>query len=106
MKLMFELINIVCAIVMLLTAAARLNDIGTDKMSFVWQVRRIGLTLSGVAAMALVYFTLLGQAPGPWYTALVAGMTLTWVTTPNHPPWWKYISRGNYIEQNRRSTDA
>lgn len=81
-------------LVLMLTVVARLKDL-TD-MRARSQFRRLGLILVGAAS--LIYFMApLTNSPHPfptWKLALLAwGMALTWVTTPNMPPWWKYISR-------------
>lgn len=76
------------------TALARVNDIGSDRTSWIWQWRRIGLTLVGVCAAALAFapFQAIPEFP-TWKGILLAwGFALSWISTPGMPPWWKYVS--------------
>lgn len=83
-------------IVLIITAMARVNDItATGKR---WFVRRLGLILVGAASVSLVAAPLLGYTasyPSWRDVILYYGFTATWLTTPNMPPWWKYVS-GEY----------
>lgn len=81
-------------IVLAVTAIARVNDIGKDKVETRWHVRRMGLSVvAGASVIAL-----LGPAVGlyafpTWETVgMYWGFALTWLTTPEMPPWWKWIS--------------
>lgn len=80
-----------------LTALARVNDIERTKVSKRWQVRRIGLTMAGIGAIALGAAELFGLAKAPEWRDVIfqLGVMFTWLTTPNHPPWWKWISRND-----------
>lgn len=93
---MFDILIIVAALLISVTAVARLNDIKRSQNSKRWWVRRVGLLLVTVSMVMVVasYFTL---ATPYWvqvqrFTGLW-GFALTWLTTPGMPPWWKYISR-------------
>lgn len=76
------------------TALARVNDIKKENDGWMWQLRRVGLTLVGTAAVVGVYSPITDPASFPTWKGLVLyyGFALTWLTTPNMPPWWKYIS--------------
>ena len=76
------------------TALARVNDIKKESHEWQWQLRRVGLTLVGTAAVVGVYSPITDPATYPTWKTLVLyyGLALTWLTTPNMPPWWKYIS--------------
>lgn len=82
--------------VLAVTAAARLQDIsGRGKRYF---FRRLGMILVGAGCGALLLAPILGYSNSfpTWRGAVVyLGMALAWVTTPNMPPWWRYIS-GEY----------
>lgn len=80
--------------VLALTSLARVNDIGEDKTDWHWQLRRIGLTLVGVAAVVLACTPLVHTEAYPTWKGLAMyyGFALTWITTPNMPPWWRYVS--------------
>ena len=88
-------------VVLLLTSLARANDIGPEHMSWVWQLRRIGLVLAGSGAiMYMVSPSTVGGEPVPWRAVTLAyGVALTWLTTPILPPWWDYMT-GKYRENN------
>lgn len=76
------------------TALARVNDIKKENHEWQWQLRRVGLTLVGTAAVVGVYSPITDPTTYPTWKTLVLyyGFALTWLTTPNMPPWWKYIS--------------
>lgn len=80
-----------------ITAIARLNDIGPDRKGWVWQLRRMGLALTGAGSLM---FLLMPFAEVPRYTSwqgtsLIWGFALSWFTSPHMPPWWDFIG-GNY----------
>lgn len=93
---LFDLFYILPAIIITIIALARLNDIDRSRKSKRWWVRRIGLALvvSGMAMLIGSYFTV---ASPNWINimrlCIVWGFCLSWMTTPNQPPLWKFISR-------------
>lgn len=79
-----------------LTAAARLHDI--IELGKRWFIRRLGMILVASGALALIVAPLLGYSNSfpTWRdSCMYWGFALSWLTTPNMPPWWKYIS-GEY----------
>lgn len=76
------------------TALARVNDLGKDFRGWRWQVRRLGLILAGTGAFTMLVSPLsLSPVYPSWIGSMIAwGMATAWVTTPNMPPWHKYIS--------------
>lgn len=87
-------------IIILLTAIARVNDIGPDLMGWSWQLRRVGLVLAAAGAVMYSFspWTVNGEHV-PWRAlALAYGVAAAWITTPSLPPWWDYIT-GKYREQ-------
>ena len=93
---LFDLLLIIPAFIVLVTAVDRLNDIQKELNSKRWWARRIGLGMTSIAMVMAItsYFSI----PGPYwaYTTRFLGLwgwALTWLTTPGMPPWWKYISR-------------
>lgn len=80
--------------VICVTAIARVNDIGKDKVSKRWQLRRAGLSVvAGASAIALLGPVAGLSAMPTWETvALYWGFAATWFTTPEMPPWWRWIS--------------
>ena len=87
------LISVIPLAVLAVTAVARVNDISPEKLETRWHVRRAGLSIVAAAAVALILSP--GTYTASWKdVALYAGMAMTWVTTPQMPPWWKYITKG------------
>lgn len=82
------------ALVCLLTAIARVNDIGVQDMSMRWHVRRLGLTLAAAGAVMMMAAPFSGGGvPITWRTVfLIWGVAMVWLTTPEMPPWWHYIT--------------
>lgn len=83
--------------IIFVTAIARVNDIGPEKSSTRWDVRRAGLSVVAAASIALMLVPLWGIEHFPSWKelALYVGIALTWLTTPAMPPWWNYITRGD-----------
>lgn len=80
-------------IILAITAAVRLCDI--TAIGKRWFVRRMGMIFICSAAVTLIMAPILGYtlAFPTWRTLVfVWGFALAWLTTPNMPPWWKYIS--------------
>lgn len=76
-----------------LTAAARLHDI--TEIGKRWFVRRLGMIMVASGALALIAAPIMGYSNSfpTWRgSCLYWGFALSWLTTPNMPPWWKYIS--------------
>lgn len=82
-------------------ALARVNDIGQGKNSKRWQARRVGLTMVWVGALALCVAPIMGlDGPSPWRDVIFNwGIMLTWLTIPNMPPWWRWISRKDISDE-------
>lgn len=93
---LFDVSLIIAALLIFITALARVNDINKTQMGKRWWVRRIGLLFVATAMVMFIasYFTV---ATKYWFSAMkfftLWGFCLTWMTTPGMPPWWKYISR-------------
>lgn len=80
----------------LITAVARIQDITANGPR--WFARRIGLLLVASGALALIAAPIVGYTnsfPSWRACTLYWGFAITWITTPNMPPWHKYIS-GEY----------
>lgn len=77
-----------------ITAIARVNDIGKDKVKKRWQYRRAGLSIVAGASFIAMLGPLATLAAYPTWTnvALYWGFAITWFTTPEMPPWWRWIS--------------
>ena len=93
---LFDLLCIIPALLILVTAVARVNDIKRTQNGKRWWARRIGLGLVAVSMVIMIsaYFTV----AAPYWNPIMRltglwGFCLTWITTPGMPPWWKWISR-------------
>lgn len=80
--------------VICVTAIARVNDIPKNKVSKRWQLRRAGLSITAGASAIALLGPLAGVATMPTWeiVALYWGFAITWFTTPEMPPWWRWIS--------------
>lgn len=98
------------------TVLARLNDITPDQTSKEWQARRVGLVLAGASAIGLMFNEPLvvllhgiDAAIFPTWrdVSFKWGITLMLLTTPQQPPWWKYIT-GEYktVRQAKNAANA
>lgn len=88
------LVSLPACAVIILTALARINDIGPHRVGWVWQVRRMGLALCGAAAAGFVAGPVTEHALYPTWMgcAMLWGLALAWITSPNMPPWWTYVT--------------
>lgn len=84
--------------VILITAIARVNDIDKSLASKRWQVRRAGLSVTAGASAALLAAPLAGASMSWGTAALIWGFALTWLTTPEMPPWWRWISGRDQVD--------
>lgn len=83
--------------ILAVTALARVNDIRPERTAWIWQLRRVGLSFTGVAAVSYLMVPMSAQAieigAPSWKSVLLAwGMALAWISDPNQPPFWKYVS--------------
>lgn len=98
---LYDVVVIFAAAMISLIALARINDIDRDKTGKRWWMRRIGLlmVLASMVMTVSAYFTL----TAPYWDAIrkmlfYLGVLISWMTTPNQPPFWKYISRNDSQE--------
>ncbi len=83
-------------LIIIVTAAARLHDLGREHWAIRYHVRRIGLM--GVGAIAAIMLTTpftvdrWFYAAPTWRSAMIAwSWALVWLTTEGVPPWYDYI---------------
>ena len=97
MNLLLILVSFVSAIILLVTAVARLNDLDLHRIRTIkGYVRGAGMVCVGVASVFYVLAPFYGhEVMSIHLTVLLIGMALSWITTPNQPPWWRYITRGD-----------
>ncbi|HEY4598294.1 hypothetical protein [Corynebacterium sp.] len=81
-----------------LTMLARLDDISPKAHGLAWQARRAGCVMAGSAAVGCAAEPLLDMMFGvrmDWPTwkevVLRWGIALVFLTSPNMPPWHRYI---------------
>ena len=91
-------------VVLCVTALARVNDISKERTAWIWQWRRIGLTLVGVCSAAWMFAPFQETPDFPsWKTVMLAwGFALSWISTPGMPPWWKYVSGEARLPEEQR----
>ena len=79
--------------VVILTTAARLNDIPKTDRSKLAIVRRLGLFLCGASSAAIGVYRLFDACiPDALLATFSGGLALMLITTPNGLPWWKFIT--------------
>lgn len=85
------------SLIVAITALARVNDIGVERMGKRWQVRKVGLIMAGAGAVMLLATPIVESPSFPTWRAVILmwGFALAWLTTPDHPPWDYYIT-GKY----------
>lgn len=89
-------------LVIVLTALARAYDI--KDLSARGFARKMGMILVAASAASLLVSPLLGYSmsfPLWRHVMLYWGFALAWLTTPNMPPWWKYISGEYKLKENQ-----
>ena len=93
---LYDWLLMLAAFVILLIAVARINDIKPSQNSKRWWARRIGLLMVFVSMTMFItaYFTVTAPYWDPTRRFIMLfGWMLTWITTPDQPPFWKYISK-------------
>lgn len=91
MELALFAISTLALIVVFLTMVCRANDLGFRKG---WrpQLRQLGFVMCGTMPLGMV---LVGWAtdsyPSPYETLFHVGLALVFITTPNQPPWWRWL---------------
>lgn len=93
---LFDILCITAALIILITAIARLNDIKRSQRSKRWWVRRVGLLFVSASMVMLImsYFSIASPYWNPSMRIMALwGFALSWLTTPGMPPWWRYISK-------------
>jgi len=90
------LISTICLVLIALTALARVNDIPFGNTSARWQVRRLGFIMVLAACVGITIAPWIEDSGCTWpaWRAVMMhmGVLAVWMTTPNMPPWFRYIS--------------
>lgn len=91
------LLMLPAALLVVITAYARLNAIGPELMGWVWQVRRMGFLIIGIGSITLVGLPFMASPRFPSWTGVLVmwGLSMNWLTTPNAVPWDWYLA-GKY----------
>lgn len=90
------LLSVPAWLIILITAAARLHDLGPHNWSLRFHVRRLGLIGVGVIATVMMITPFTADrwfyAPPTWRGTLIAwSWAMVWLTTEGMPPWYDYI---------------
>ncbi len=105
------LLTLPAAGIVLITAWSRVNALGIELASTVWNVRRGGLILTALFAMGVIAWPLLQGEWTPWIVVIgIWGFAKTWLTTPHQPPWktlvfGPYVARANENPHRRKEDD-
>lgn len=97
-------ISLPAHLILIFTVAARVKDISATGPR--WFARRIGLILVGMGALSLMTAPLVGYSlafPSWRAVTLYWGFAVVWITTPNMPPWHKYISGEYKLKRNQQA---
>lgn len=83
-------------LVIIITAAARLHDLGPEHWAFRYHVRRIGLIGVGAIAAIMLATPFTADrwfyATPTWRSGMIAwSWALVWLTTEGMPPWYDYV---------------
>lgn len=80
------------AAIVAITALVRGNEIPVEVDSWRSHMRRAGFFFAGIGAVSFMISPLKGFWPGwnAWF--MMWGIACAWLTTPNMPPWWEYIT--------------
>lgn len=87
------------AAIVAITALVRGNEIPVEVDSWRSHIRRAGLFFAGIGAISFMISPLKGFWPGWCAWFMIWGVAATWVTTPNMPPWWDYISGKKHLRK-------
>ena len=82
------------ALIVALTALARVNDIGPEKMGRRWQWRKISLVMVGAGAVMVLSTPFIQSPMFPSWRGVILmwGFAGTWMTSPGMPPWDYYMT--------------
>lgn len=83
-------------LILIITAAARLHDLGREHWAMRYHVRRVGLICVGAIAAVMLATPFTSDrwfyAAPTWRGAMLAwSWALVWLTTEGVPPWYDYI---------------
>lgn len=90
------LLSFLAWLILAITAAARLADMGRSQWSMCDHVRRLGIIGVGVSAFWMMVAPMASDwwrfDVTSWQDAVFAwAWAFVWITTPRTPPWWDYI---------------
>ena len=92
MQAFYFVVSSVCLTVIFITMLCRANDLRW-RPGFKWQVRLVGFVVSGTMPIGVIATELYtGVYPSPYEACFRLGLAMVFVTTPHLPPWWKWIS--------------
>lgn len=80
------------AAIVAMTALVRGNEIPAEVDSWRSHLRRAGFLFASVGAISFIMHPMLGSWPSWDALLFLWGIAGTWLTTPNMPPWWDYMT--------------
>jgi hypothetical protein len=91
-------ISLVCLSLISITMLFRANDLvrkgDSPLRPFAFRMRIIGFALVAAMPIGIVGARLSDVPSLPYETFFLVGLLCVFVTTPNHLPWWRWISKG------------
>lgn len=91
-------ISLVCFALISITMLVRANELirkGDVRLrAFAFRMRIIGFALVATMPIGIVGQRFQGLPSVGYETFFLAGLLFVFVTTPNHLPWWRFISKG------------
>lgn len=92
------IIAALCLTLISVTMIARANELvrkGDVRLRpFAYRMRVIGFALVATMPIGIIGERLQGQDSFPYEVGFLVGLLFVFVTTPNHLPWWRFISKG------------
>jgi len=97
-----QVIAAAALVFLILTATARANDIERNEPK--WQFRRLGMVaVIGGCAQILWRICFEDLQPSWAGVMLLTGMAMSWATTPNQKPWWRFMAEPDQRAEPRAS---
>lgn len=107
MSFLFYIVSLLCAILLFVIAVARLNDMGrTTHNDWHWWLRRVGMILVALSSALVAAAPMYSHRVTLVEVSMILGVAFCWITTPNQPPLWKFIFKGDSLTHNRRKDDV
>jgi ABC-type multidrug transport system permease subunit len=92
------IISLVCVVLISATMLVRANDLirnrYTNLRPFAYRMRIIGFALVATMPFGVIGHRFQGHPSLGFETFFLLGLLFVFVTTPNHLPWWRWMTKG------------